>query len=134
MPAKVVQGQSVVDFQQICVGEFFLLPVVDLLQPCIKFSTSEDGHNAINLDGDGSTTLAIQDPRTRSARLVNHVSSSINGRAVGSSLAVFAPPPGAAGTLQASLRPDRQIALSWPAESPDWALERWRDDGSGSGA
>lgn len=46
--------------------------------------------NALNLDGGGSTTMAMQDPITRDARIVNTSSDNPNGRAVGSSLAVFA--------------------------------------------
>jgi exopolysaccharide biosynthesis protein len=44
---------------------------------------------AINLDGGGSTTLAMQDPQTRTNSIVN-VPSEPGGRPVGSSLAVFA--------------------------------------------
>lgn len=47
-------------------------------------------YNAINLDGGGSTTLAMEDPLTGVDRVVNVVSGS--GRFVGSSLAVFAAP------------------------------------------
>jgi hypothetical protein len=46
-------------------------------------------HNALNLDGGGSTSLAIADPATGVGRLAN-VSS--DNRAVGSNLAVFAGP------------------------------------------
>lgn len=47
-------------------------------------------YNAINLDGGGSTTLAMEDPVTGIDSVVNAVSGS--GRFVGSSLAVFAAP------------------------------------------
>ena len=47
---------------------------------------------ALNLDGGGSTTLALQDPLTREARLLNTPSDPPPGRAVGSSLAIFAAP------------------------------------------
>jgi exopolysaccharide biosynthesis protein len=47
--------------------------------------------NALNLDGGGSTTLAMQDPKTHAATMVNASSDSPGGRAVGSNLAVFAP-------------------------------------------
>jgi len=50
--------------------------------------------NALNLDGGGSTALAMQDPATGVARLVNVPSDGPAGRAVGSSLAVFARPAG----------------------------------------
>lgn len=45
--------------------------------------------NALNLDGGGSTALAMEEPVTHVARLVNVPSDGPNGRAVGSSLAVF---------------------------------------------
>jgi exopolysaccharide biosynthesis protein len=50
--------------------------------------------DAINLDGGGSTTLALEDPVTHKASVVNASSDAdpIAGRAVGSSLAVFARP------------------------------------------
>lgn len=47
-------------------------------------------HNLINLDGGGSTTLAMEDPLTKVDSIVNVVSGA--GRFVGSSLAVFAAP------------------------------------------
>jgi hypothetical protein len=46
--------------------------------------------NALNLDGGGSTSMAMEDPVTHEARLVNTSSDNPAGRAVGSSLAVFA--------------------------------------------
>ena len=46
--------------------------------------------HALNLDGGGSTTLAMQDPATLKGRLVNTSSDNPRGRAVGSSLAIFA--------------------------------------------
>jgi hypothetical protein len=46
--------------------------------------------NALNLDGGGSTSLVLADPATGHARLVNTSSDNPDGRAVGSSLAVFA--------------------------------------------
>jgi hypothetical protein len=48
--------------------------------------------NALNLDGGGSTSLVLADPATGLARLVNTSSDNPEGRAVGSSLAVFAEP------------------------------------------
>ena len=50
--------------------------------------------DAINLDGGGSTTLVLEDPVTHVASVVNASSDAdpISGRAVGSSLAVFARP------------------------------------------
>ena len=46
-------------------------------------------NNALNLDGGGSTTLAMEDPKSHEARIVNASSDNPNGRAVASSLAVF---------------------------------------------
>ena len=46
--------------------------------------------DALNLDGGGSTSMAMEDPVTHVARLVNTSSDNPNGRSVGSSLAVFA--------------------------------------------
>ncbi len=53
--------------------------------------------NALNLDGGGSTSMAMQDPATGIASLVNTSSDNPNGRSVGSSLAVFALRPGSSG-------------------------------------
>jgi len=47
-------------------------------------------HNALNLDGGGSTALAMRDPASGVARLLNVSSDGPAGRAVASSLAVFA--------------------------------------------
>ena len=47
-------------------------------------------YNALNLDGGGSTTLAIEDPNTHAGKVMNVPSGNPNGRAVGSSLAVLA--------------------------------------------
>jgi hypothetical protein len=48
-------------------------------------------HNALNLDGGGSATLAIQDPKTFEGRVLNSPAGSADERRVGSNLAVFAP-------------------------------------------
>lgn len=50
--------------------------------------------DALNLDGGGSTTMALEDPETRVTSIVNASSDKdpVAGRAVGSSLAVFARP------------------------------------------
>lgn len=48
--------------------------------------------NALNLDGGGSTSMALEDPATHEAALVNASSDNPAGRRVGSSLAVFARP------------------------------------------
>jgi exopolysaccharide biosynthesis protein len=46
--------------------------------------------NALNLDGGGSTSMAMEDPATHNRSIVNVSSDNPAGRAVGSSLAVFA--------------------------------------------
>lgn len=46
--------------------------------------------DALNLDGGGSTSMALEDPATHETTLVNASSDNPAGRAVGSSLAVFA--------------------------------------------
>lgn len=47
-------------------------------------------YNALNLDGGGSTSMAMQDPATGLGRFVNVSSDNPNGRLEGSNLAVFA--------------------------------------------
>lgn len=47
-------------------------------------------YNALNLDGGGSTTLVMEDPKTHAGRIMNVPSGNPDGRAVGSNLAVFA--------------------------------------------
>src|SRR5205823_9123546 len=49
-------------------------------------------YNALNLDGGGSTTMAMQDLATGLGRIVNASSDNPNGRSVGSNFAVFATP------------------------------------------
>jgi exopolysaccharide biosynthesis protein len=50
--------------------------------------------DALNLDGGGSTTLAMEDPVTHGRSVVNASSDNPKGRSVGSNLAVFAEPAG----------------------------------------
>lgn len=47
--------------------------------------------DALNIDGGGSTSLAMADPETGAVSLVNASSDNPKGRSVGSSLVVFAP-------------------------------------------
>jgi hypothetical protein len=47
---------------------------------------------ALNLDGGGSTSLAMEDPVTKTTSLVNTSSDNPNGRSVASNLAIFASP------------------------------------------
>jgi hypothetical protein len=54
--------------------------------------TGDYAVEALNLDGGGSTTMAMTDPVSGIASIVNASSDNPAGRRVGSSLAVFAPP------------------------------------------
>lgn len=47
--------------------------------------------DALNLDGGGSTTLAMEDPVTHATAIVNTSSDNPKGRSVGSNLAIFVP-------------------------------------------
>jgi exopolysaccharide biosynthesis protein len=47
-------------------------------------------YNALNLDGGGSTTMAMENPVTHVGGIINVSSDNPNGRLVGSNLAVFA--------------------------------------------
>lgn len=49
-------------------------------------------YNALNLDGGGSTSMAMENPLTHQAAMVNRSSDNPGGRAVGSNVAVFARP------------------------------------------
>ena len=49
-------------------------------------------YSALNLDGGGSTTMAMQDPVTKKRHIVNVPSDNPLGRAVGSNLGIFARP------------------------------------------
>lgn len=78
--------------------------------------------DALNLDGDGSTSMAIADPV---ARLVNVPSDGVRGRAVGSSLAVFARPL-VVPALRLRVDPsgDGSVIASWPAANLGWEFQR----------
>ncbi len=80
-------------------------------------------YNALNLDGGGSTSMAIQDPATHLGQIVNAPGDDPAGRATGSNLAVFAEPnvPGLVLTLTVS--DARGVIISWPAPSPGWQLQ-----------
>jgi hypothetical protein len=56
-------------------------------------------YNALNLDGGGSTTMAMQDPATGVDSIVNTSSDNPLGRAVGDNLAIFAQPVPEPATL-----------------------------------
>jgi exopolysaccharide biosynthesis protein len=57
-----------------------------------RLTTDYSVWNALNLDGGGSTSIAMTDPVSGIAAIVNASSDNPGGRRVGSSLAVFAPP------------------------------------------
>ena len=81
-------------------------------------------YNALNLDGGGSTTLAMQDPVTHVGAIVNVSSDNAQGRAVGSNLAVFAQPmPEPALRLTITLTATNSVALVWPAPATGWRLQ-----------
>jgi exopolysaccharide biosynthesis protein len=44
----------------------------------------------LNLDGGGSTTLAMENAATHAAAVINNSSDNPTGRSVGSNLAIFA--------------------------------------------
>ena len=48
--------------------------------------------DALNLDGGGSSSLAMENPKTKTAQWVNVSSDNPNGRSVADSLAIFAKP------------------------------------------
>jgi hypothetical protein len=81
--------------------------------------------NALNLDGDGSTTMAMADPVTRAARLVNFPDDgAVEGRSVGSSLALFAlPASDLSAGLTITLGAKNRVILSWPASATAWKLQ-----------
>jgi len=60
-------------------------------------------YNALNLDGGGSTTMALEDPATHAGWIVNVSSDNLNGRSGGSNLAVYS--DGVAPTTRATASP-----------------------------
>src|SRR5206468_2381651 len=82
-------------------------------------------YNALNLDGGGSTSLALRDPVTQTGKLVSNSRGASLGRAVGSNLAVFAaPPPLPAALLAITLTSTNSVILSWPAATSGWRLQQ----------
>ena len=85
-------------------GDRLILVVVDGRQPgysegmtleeVAEVLRRHGAWHAVNLDGGGSTTMAMEDPVTHAPGLVNASSDkdAASGRPVGSSLAVFARP------------------------------------------
>ncbi|HMJ60875.1 MAG TPA: phosphodiester glycosidase family protein, partial [Bryobacteraceae bacterium] len=73
-------------------------------------------YNALNLDGGGSTTLAMEDPATQTGRIVNASSDNPSGRSVGSNLAIFAIPvsePASFALLGVGLVLSLLVRLKW---------------------
>jgi len=66
-------------------------------------------HNALNLDGGGSTTLAMENPLTHVRSIVNVSSDNPAGRLVASSLAVFADADTIAPSTTASVSPGANL-------------------------
>ncbi len=82
-------------------------------------------YNALNLDGGGSTTMALRDPFSRVGYLVNAPSDSPTGRATGSNLAVFAQRRSNLEiSLTLSIRSANCLSISWPASARGWQLQR----------
>jgi hypothetical protein len=83
-------------------------------------------YDALNLDGDGSTALAMQDPVTGTGLLMNAPSGGLEGRAVGCNLAVFALNMGIPSQPRLALVPagNDQLRLSWRAPSIEWELQQ----------
>jgi hypothetical protein len=71
--------------------------------------------NALNLDGGGSTSLAMADPVTHEGRLLNVSSDSTGGRSVGCSLLVFAEPVLPANGTDRNVCPPGQ---GWHTKAP----------------
>jgi len=81
--------------------------------------------NALNLDGAGSTSMAIEDPLDRSGRFFNTPSDGPQGRSVGSSLALFALPGSEPiARLAYTLTATRSVILSWRSNAKGWQLEQ----------
>jgi len=82
--------------------------------------------DALNLDGGGSTSLALQDPATGIGGIVNSSSDNPAGRAIGSNLAVFAQPdPDSPIWLAARVdTAGNGLIISWRAPAPGWHLEQ----------
>jgi hypothetical protein len=84
-----------------------------------------DVYNALNLDGGGSTTMVLEDPRTYVGAIVNSPSEGCLGRATGSNLAVFAQPNSEpAMLLLLQLTAGGCFIISWPAFSEGWQLQQ----------
>jgi len=80
--------------------------------------------DALNLDGGGSSSMAMADPFTRRGHLLNASSDSLQGRAVGSNLAVFARQRSGQLDLHCvGSGPSVPFVFSWPSDGESWQLE-----------
>ncbi len=80
-------------------------------------------YNALNLDGGGSTSMALQDPVTHVGHLVNASSDNPSGRATGSNLAIFAANSDTYVALNLTITASNFIVVSWPASTAGWRLQ-----------
>jgi len=83
-------------------------------------------HDALNLDGDGSTQMAIEDPATHVGRLFNTALGGAEGRPVGCTLAIFAPDAGLPNEprLAVGWMNQDQLHLWWRASGIEWELQQ----------
>ena len=83
-------------------------------------------HDALNLDGDGSTSMAIEDSATHVGRTFNTPSGGVEGRPVGCNLVVFAPDAGLPGEPRLALgwMNQDQLHLWWRASAVQWELQQ----------
>src|SRR5437867_2702841 len=79
-------------------------------------------YNALNLDGGGSTTMAMENPATHVRTIVNVSSDNPNGRSGGSNLAVFAALDTVAPTTTATVSPASN-ASGWNKTSVTVSLD-----------
>lgn len=84
-------------------------------------------HQALNLDGGPSTSIALQDPLTGVRRLMNRPPGGTEGPALGSNLCLFAPDiPEPDRLLKIEWRAS-QVFLSWPQSPRHWRVEESND-------
>ena len=79
--------------------------------------------NALNLDGGGSTTMALQDPMTGAGKVFNQPNDTAPGRSTGSNLGVFAR-PWKLPTMVLARGTGRSLVASWPTGFDGWHLEQ----------
>ncbi len=81
-------------------------------------------HDALNMDGGGSTSLAMENPSTHVRALVNSSADGVGGRVVATSLAVFASSNTSVTHTVNTSPPDRGFSIDGAghstAQSPAW--------------